>query len=153
MKSDARRHARQQLDERLSVLKAENRFHMPPKGWIRAIRDAIGMSGVQFASRLGIRPQTVQMLERSEAAGSIRIGTLRRAAEALDCTLVYALVPRRSLENTVRQRARTIAIRDLQRIAHSMNLEAQGTGEAMLEDRIERYIRDEIKDRDLWNET
>lgn len=153
MKSDARRHAREQLDERLSVLKPENRFHMPPKGWIRAIRDAIGMSGVQFASRLGVRPQTVQMIERSEAAGSIQIGTLRRAAEALDCTLVYALVPRRSLENTVRQRARTIAIRDLQRIAHSMNLEAQGTGEAMFEDRIERYIRDEIKDRDLWNET
>ena len=34
-----------------------------------------------------------------------------------------------------------------------MNLEAQGTGEAKFEDRIERYIRDEIKDRDLWNET
>lgn len=152
MNRDTRRHSRQRLDERLAVLKPENRFDAPPKGWIRAIREAIGMSGVQLASRLGIRPQTVQTIEISEAAGSIQVDTLRRAAEALDCTLVYALVPKTSLENSVRRRARNIAIRDLQRISHSMRLEAQETGDAKIEDRIEAYIRDEIKDRDLWNE-
>ena len=66
----------------------------PPKGWIRAIRDAVGMTGGQLASRLGIRPQTVAALEKSEAAGSIQLSTLRRVAEAMDCTLVYAkMVP------------------------------------------------------------
>ena len=77
---------------------------------------------------------------------------LRRAVEALDCTLVYALVPNTSLEGAVRERARKIAKRDLDRVAHTMKLEAQGTGDANLEARIEAYIRDVLKERDLWNE-
>lgn len=152
MKNDTRQRARQRLDERLSPLKPEERFQPPPKGWIRAIRDAIGMSGVQLASRLGVRPQTVESIEKSEATGTIQLKTLRRAAEALDCTLVYALVPKDSLEDAVSRRARQIAIRDLRRVAHTMKLEAQGTGNADMEARIQAYIRDAIKDRDLWDE-
>lgn len=152
MKRDARQRARWRLDERLSGLKPEDRFRPPPKGWIRAIRDALGMTGVQLASRLGVRPQTVEAIEKSEASGSIQLSTLRRAAEAMDCTLVYALVPNASLEDAVKQRARKIAIRDLQRVAHTMKLEAQGTGDAGKEARIEAYIRNAIKDRELWNE-
>lgn len=110
------------------------------------------MSGVQLATRLHVRPQTVEALERSEAAGSIQLKTLRRAAEALDCTLVYALVPNSSLEESVRQRARKFAIRDLQRVAHTMKLEAQDTGDADMEARIEAHVRNSIRERDLWNE-
>jgi predicted DNA-binding mobile mystery protein A len=110
------------------------------------------MTGVQFAGRLKIRPQSVEALERSEASGAIQLNTLRRAAEALDCTLVYALVPNGSLESAVRTRARKIAIRDLARVAHTMKLEAQETGSANREARIEAYIRDQLKERDLWKE-
>jgi predicted DNA-binding mobile mystery protein A len=152
MKNDTRQRARQRLDERLLALKPEERFKAPPKGWARAIRDALGMAGVQFAKRLEIRPQSVEALEKSEANGSIQIKTLRRVAEALDCTLVYALVPNTSLEGAVRERARKIAMRDLGRVAHTMKLEAQGTGDANLEARIDAYIRDALKERDLWNE-
>ena len=152
MKNDTRQRARQRLDERLKALKPEDRFRTPPKGWLRAIRDALGMRGVQFARRLGIRPQSVETLEKSEASGSIQLKTLRRAAEALDCTLVYALVPNKSLEEAVRERARKIAVRDLGRVAHTMKLEAQGTGDADMEARIDAYIRDVLKERDLWNE-
>jgi predicted DNA-binding mobile mystery protein A len=152
MKNDTRQRARQRLDERLLALKPEERFKAPPKGWGRAIRDALGMTGVQFARRLGIRPQSVEALEKSEANGSIQLKTLRRAAEALDCTLVYALVPNTSLEGAVRERARKIAIHDLGRVAHTMKLEAQGTGDANLEARIDGYIRDVLKERDLWKE-
>jgi len=152
MKNDTRLRARQRLDERLLALKPEERFRAPPKGWVRAIRDALGMTGVQFAKRLHIRPQSVEALEKSEANGAIQLKTLRRAAEALDCTLVYALVPNTSLEGAVRERARKIAVRDLGRVAHTMKLEAQETGDANLETRIEAYIRDVLKDRDLWNE-
>jgi predicted DNA-binding mobile mystery protein A len=153
MKTHTRQRARQRLDERLSALKPEHRFDPPPKGWIRAIRDAVGMSGVQLASRLGVRPQTVEAIEKSEVAGSVQFNTLRRAAEALDCTVVYALVPNTSLEDAVRQRARKIAIRDLQRVSHTMKLEAQATIDTGMEARIEAYIRDAIKDRDLWDES
>lgn len=152
MKQDMRHRARQRLDERLSALKPEDRFRAPPKGWIRAIRDALGMTGVQLAARMGVRPQTVEAMEKSEAGGSIQLSTLRRAAEAMDCTLVYALVPNTSLESAVNQRARKMAVRDLRRVAHTMKLEAQDTGDAGMEARIEAYIRDKIKDRDLWNE-
>jgi predicted DNA-binding mobile mystery protein A len=150
--NNVRQRARQRLDERLSGLQPTDLFHPPPKGWIRAIRDALGMSGVQLASRLGVRPQTVAAIEKSEATGTVQLSTLRRAAEALDCTLVYALVPRSSLEGAVNRRARQLAIRDLQGIAHTMKLEAQETGDAGMEARIASHIRDSIKDRDLWNE-
>jgi predicted DNA-binding mobile mystery protein A len=152
MKSNSKARARQRLDERLVVLKPTDRFRPPPKGWLRAIRDALGMTGVQFARRLKIRPQSVEALERSEASGAIQLKTLRRAAEALDCTLVYALVPNNSLDGAVHARARKIAIRDLERVAHTMKLEAQETGDANFEARTEAYIRDQLKERDLWNE-
>jgi predicted DNA-binding mobile mystery protein A len=151
MKKELRQRARQRIDERLSGLKPEDRFTPPPKGWIRAIRDALGMTGVQLANRLRVRPQTVDALEKSEASGSIQLGTLRRAAAALDCTLVYALVPNSSLEGAVTARTRRIALRDLERVAHTMKLEAQETGDAGREERIEDYIRS-LEDRRLWDE-
>lgn len=153
MNKDIRRRARQRLDERLGPLRPAALLQPPPKGWIAAIRDALGMTGVQLADRLGIRRQTLNMIERSEASGSIQISTLRRVAEALDCTLVYALVPNQPLEDAVRQRARALALHDLGRVAHSMRLEEQATGDDDLEARIEAYIRDALRDRDLWSKS
>ena len=153
MKNETRKRARTRLDERLEVLRPADRFKAPPKGWVRALRDALGMTGAQLGVRMGIRPQTVETIEKSEAAGTIQLNTLRRAAEALDCTLVYALVPNTSLEAMVNARGRKIAIRELQRVTHTMRLEAQGTDDADLEARIQAYIRDMLSERDLWNET
>lgn len=152
MNTEARKRARERLDERLAPLKPSERFRVPPKGWVRAIRDALGMSGVQYARRLHVRPPSVAALEASEESGAIQLKTLRRAAEALDCTLVYALVPKDSLEGAVRARARKIALRDLGRVAHTMKLEAQETPDGATHERLERYIRDNVKERDLWDE-
>lgn len=151
MKNEQRQQARRRLDDRLAALKPEERFTPPPKGWIRAIRDALGMTGVQLATRMKLRPQTIEALEKSEASGTIQLNSLRRAAAALDCTVVYALVPNDSLEQAVTERARKIAVRDLARVAHTMKLEAQETRDAENQERIEEYIRS-LKDRDLWNE-
>lgn len=153
MKNNLRRRARKALDDRLSSPALENRLHPPHRGWIRAIREALGMTRLQLAARLGVAPQTVATIEKSEAGATIQLGTLRRTAAALDCTLVYALVPNRPLEEAVRQRARAIALRDLGRVAHSMRLEDQATGDADLEERVADYMRDRVRDRDLWNET
>lgn len=144
--------SRQRLDERLKGFNQAELFQVPNKGWLRAVRDALGMSGVQMARRLGVSPQSVDALETSEANGTIKLETLRRAAEALDCRLVYAVVPNTTLENAVMQRARKIAIRELNRVSHTMRLEAQGTGNENMEDRIADYIREHVKDRDIWNE-
>jgi predicted DNA-binding mobile mystery protein A len=152
MKIDMTALARKRLDERLISIKPVDRFRPPPRGWMRAIRDALNMTGVQFAKRLGVRPQSLDVLEKSETNGTIQLNTLARAAEALDCTLVYALVPNSTLEQTIAARARRIAVRDLGRVAHTMKLEAQETGDADLERRIDAYVRDELNARDLWKE-
>src|SRR3546814_3344955 len=106
-----RTRARARLDDRLRSLRPTQRYAVPPRGWLRAIRDALGMSGRQLGKRLGITPQSVAELERSETLGTIQLKTLRRAAEALDCTLVYALVPNAFLAATVEARDRTVARR------------------------------------------
>jgi predicted DNA-binding mobile mystery protein A len=143
--------ARARLDERLASVRRQGDIQPPPKGWIRAIRNALGMSGAQLGKRIGVSAQTVDALERSETAGTLQLKNLRRLAEAMDCTLVYALVPNRPLTQMVNERAREIALHDLSRVAHTMRLEAQETGSEGIEDRIVAYIRDNVSARDLWN--
>jgi len=144
--------ARQRLDARLASAKPIDRLQAPPKGWIRAIRDGLGMSGSQLGKRLGASPQNVDILEKSEVAGTIQLQTLRRVAEALDATLVYALVPNTSLDEMVRRRAEQIARRALKRVSHTMKLEDQETTDRDIQSRIDQYVREELNDRDLWSE-
>ncbi|MBB6125417.1 mobile mystery protein A [Sphingobium subterraneum] len=149
MKATIRNRARGRLDKKFEALRPLDRFAMPPKGWIRAIRDAIGMTGAQLGKRVGNSPQGIVGLERSEAAGTIQLNTLRRAAEAMECVLVYAIVPKTSLADMVNRRAREIAQRALQRVSHSMALEDQQVDRDM-ELRIQTYIETALRDRDLW---
>ena len=116
---------RARLDERFKEMKRAGPFRHPVRGWARAIREALGMSTAQLAARLGIKQPSVIAIEQSEAKGTIELATLRRVAEALDCTLVYALVPNRPLEQIVRERARLFARRRLEPVEHSMLLEDQ----------------------------
>jgi predicted DNA-binding mobile mystery protein A len=144
---------RKHLDARLAPLKPVEQFAPPPRGWIKAVRQALGMSGVQFAKRLGVKPQTVSALEKSENGGSIQIETLRRAAEALDCTLVYALVPKTGLDNNIDQRAKRIAMTNLASAAHTMKLEAQTATNVDRERQIEEYVWKYVTERDVWNKS
>lgn len=144
--------ARASLDARIEPLRPAAQFVAPPKGWIRAIRDAIGMSGVQLARHMEITPQSVVDMEKSEAAATIRLETLRKAANALDCTLVYALIPSTPLEERVNKRARKIALQELGGVAHSMALEDQSVPSDQLEFRIEEFVNNVLFDRDLWND-
>lgn len=141
--------SRDRLDTKLAAIKPIDRFAIPPKGWIRALRDAIGMTGAQLGRRLGMTAQGIVSLERSEANGTIQLNTLRRAAEAMDCVLVYALVPRSSLNEMVDNRARELALQTLRRVSHSMALEDQQV-DRDLEKRVQTYIETALRDRDLW---
>jgi predicted DNA-binding mobile mystery protein A len=96
--------------------------------------------------------QGVGKLEASEADGSIRLQTLRRAAEGLDCTLVYALVPNSSLEEIIDQRANEVARRDVKRVHHTMLLEDQRGGEED-EERLVRQLAAQAKQSSsLWRD-
>ena len=96
---------------------------LPPRGWIRAIRDAMGMTAEQLAERMGVTRQAVTQLERSEAQGTVTLASLRRAAEALGCSVQYVLVPEEPLEQRVTERARAQARELLSEVEHTMALE------------------------------
>lgn len=148
--SIARKLGRKRLDERLSPFMAVKNLQSPPKGWVRAIRDALGMSSLQLAKRMGVSPQAITGLEQSEALGTIRLNTLRRVAEGLDATLVYAIVPNTTLEKMVDNKARRIARAAVESVDHSMRLEGQETGADTLEEAVALYLEG-LRDRDLWD--
>jgi predicted DNA-binding mobile mystery protein A len=101
----------------------------PRGGWIRAIREGLGMSATQLAARLGVIRQSVEAYERSEAAGKITLESLNKVAEAMNCRLIYALVPAKPLEEMQRDRAKKIADALLNPVAHTMKLEDQAMSE------------------------
>lgn len=117
--------SRVRLDERYKKIGPVEKYRAPSRGWIKAIREALGMSTAQLAKRLSVRQPSVVNLERSEEKGSIELATLRRVAEALDCRLVYALVPNQPLETTIRERAGAFVRRRRQPVEHTMLLEDQ----------------------------
>lgn len=119
------RQAREALDRRLQPMGPVSRYAPPPRGWIRAIRDALGMPAADLARRMGVTGATVRALEKSEITGGIRLSSLRRAAEAMDCTLVYAFIPNRGLEATVREQAKKALERQAWRVHQTMLLEDQ----------------------------
>ncbi len=108
------------------------------------------MSTAQLAKRLRIKQPSVIALEKSEAKGTIELATLRRVAEALDCSLVYALVPKKPLEAIVRGRARTFARRRLEAIEHSMMLENQKVRRKNPEAGLDELVR-ETNPRLFWD--
>ena len=136
---------RQQLDARLETLRPLRDFPLPPRGWIRALRDALGMSGRQLADRLGVTKQREARIEKDEMEGALSLKTLRRVAEALDCVFVYGLVPRTSLEGIVRDRAQRVARERIEQANQTMQLEDQGLSEeekrAALEEMAEDLVR------------
>jgi predicted DNA-binding mobile mystery protein A len=142
--------SRSHLDKRFKEIGAVTRFMPPVRGWIKAIREALGMSTAQLAKRLRIKQPSVIALEKSEAKGTIELATLRRVAEALDCTLVYALVPKKPLESVVRGRARSLVRRRLEAVEHSMLLENQKVRRKNPEAGLDEYVR-ETNPRLFWD--
>lgn len=144
--------ARQHLDAVYKDIRPIGRQRPPVRGWIRTVREALGMSSAQLAKRMGIRQPTVSEMEQSELRGTIQLETLRRAAQAMDCTVVYALVPNRSLEITLHEQARRVAARRLRPIEHSMLLEQQEVPRKAFKKRLDA-LASEVNPRTLWNET
>ena len=154
MRAQGRASARKYLDKRLNPLMNAEAFARPPRGWVKAIREALGMTTAQLAKRLGISQPSAVGLEKAEAAKVITLETLERAARALDCTLVYALVPRKPLETIVRERAREKARERLRTISHSMSLEDQRVHEEDEHEQLERLAQKLLEGPGsaLWDE-
>jgi len=110
------------------------------------------MSSAELAARMGIIQQTVPDLERSELHDTIKLETLQRAADALDCDLAYVLLPRTSLEEAVKTQARRKASRHLSPVAHHSRLEDQSVSDDAAEAELDEFAAQFIDRRGLWSD-
>jgi len=140
MRAQDRAMARRQLDKRLNTIRGSS-FARPPRGWVKAIREALGMTTRQLAKRIGVVQSRAVDIEKAEVTGSITLESLERAARALDCELVYALVPRKPLETVIEERATNLAKSRVKAARHSMALEDQSLDEADEREQIRQFAK------------
>jgi predicted DNA-binding mobile mystery protein A len=145
--------ARKQLERRLAPLR-EMRLVAPPKGWIKAIRESLGMTARQLAARMGVGLSRIPVIEEAEVTGSTTLKTLRQAAAAMNCAFVYAFVPIEPLDDMLRERAMEKARKDVSRLDHTMRLENQALLKSDLDAEQQRTVDLILSGslRGLWDE-
>lgn len=145
---------RQQLDRKIYPFSSLQQTIVPPSGWIKAVRNALGMSLEQLGGKLGVSRQAVRQIEEREREGSVTIQTLREVAQALDMKLVYGFVPNDgSLEALVEKKARELATQIVARASQTMKLEDQENTKERLKQAIDERTR-ELKNempKMLWD--
>jgi predicted DNA-binding mobile mystery protein A len=142
------------LDKRFHLLRPLVANPRPPKGWLRAVRDALGMTTGQLARRLGVSQPRVVQLEKAEIDGSLTLNTLERVAAALGCRFVYAIIPEHSLAETVQAQAKSVADRRFSAVEHTMSLENQAVQSKTARDEQRRQLLDDLLRHParLWDE-
>jgi predicted DNA-binding mobile mystery protein A len=129
----------QQLNSKMLGFASLKQVAMPPTGWIKAIRTAIGMSMQQLGNKLNVSKQGIMDIEKREQDGSVTIKSLREIARAMDMQLVYGFVPNDgSLDTLIEKRATELATQIVMRTANTMKLEDQANSKK----RIETAIRE-----------
>lgn len=143
---------RAQLDRFFDRSEEVLKYSMPKKGWIKEIREALGMSMNDLAERLNTQKQRIERMERDEVYGKVKVDTLRKVAEAMNCELVYFIVPKSSLQETIEKQARMTATEIASHVDTAMKLEMQGipvtSHEQMIEDLTHQLVFD--NDRRIW---
>jgi predicted DNA-binding mobile mystery protein A len=141
-----------QMDSTLGKLRDAHLPSPPSIGWVKAIRESLGMSASTLARKLGVTPHSIFKLEKAEASEKITLATLRKLANVLDCELQYTLVPRKPLEELLEDRAISLALERLRPISHSMGLEDQAVEKSASKKQLQLLAK-EILDgprRNLW---
>lgn len=142
-----------QLDKALKPYQALRQRQAPDKGWIRTIRETLGMSLRQLAERADLSKTSVTNAEQTERRGTVQLETLQKLADAMDCDLVYALVPRQSLKKTIHAQATRIARTIVGRVSESMELEDQAVPDEDARRQIDEMIEELLRNRprDFWD--
>jgi predicted DNA-binding mobile mystery protein A len=142
-----------QLERRFKAWELVRQSPAPKIGWVRLIRKGLGIT-TQLAKRLKVHRSRVIKIEQAELGGAITLHTLKGIAEVLDCDLVYALVPREPLGVILQNQARKIALKKVQKVAHSMALEDQSVGQKYQEEQVKKLTEELLSGatRHLWNE-
>ena len=142
-----------QLDKNLSRYKSLQK-PTTEYGWIREIRRTLGMTTKQLATRIGVSQPTVVELEANEAKGTITLKSLSKAADAMNCTVVYAIVPKSSLEETLREQISNRAKERVKHVSHTMRLEAQESGRERESDELNEIFHRMLINppRNVWED-
>lgn len=148
---DAIRH----LDKRFEELRPLLAAPRPPKGWVRAVRDSLGMTTKQLALRMGVAQPRITELEKAEVTGAITLNSLERAAEALGCRVAYVLLPDELLTKRVEEQANRVAERQWARTQQTMMLENQAVEDPTAHKEMIQKLVEELylKPARLWDET
>lgn len=142
----------QQLDRRLKAFQTNS--YPINGGWIRNLREALGMSLKQLSSRLKITPQSLLEIERAEVEGRITVTTLRKVAKALGAEVRIAVIPDRPLSEILRDQAKKVATKLVKQTQTQMSLEDQPNSEEFIKQEIENLTEELIRkaDRRIWDE-
>jgi predicted DNA-binding mobile mystery protein A len=128
----------QQLNNKMLGFASLNQVAVPPTGWIKAIRTALGMSGQQLGNKLSVTKQGILDFEKREQDGSITIKALKEIGRAMDLQLVYGFVPNDgSLDALIEKRAQELATKIVLRTSNTMKLEDQGNSKKRIDKAIE----------------
>jgi predicted DNA-binding mobile mystery protein A len=140
MREDYREMWREQLAKSLTAFEKAKQEPRPHRGWLRAVREALGLTLQKVAVKAGTSKQHIEKLEKAEADDRISIRGLRRVAEAMDCELVYAIIPKSgTIQELAERPLRSEVTRHMIAAEKSMALENQATGN------LEKKIEDELR--------
>ena len=148
-----RKVVREQLDKRIESLKVFLSSGMPQQGWIKTIREALGLSARQLGKKAGFDQSRISRLENAEKNGNLKVSSLEKIAKGLNMRFVYGFVPEESLEQMVRAQAERIALKRLKTLNITMRLEKQELSseeqKKALKDMIEKILVEQPKD--FWD--
>jgi predicted DNA-binding mobile mystery protein A len=130
----------QYINEISSALRELKPMLAPRSGWIKTIREALGMTSTQLAHRLETSPSRITRIEDDELRHALTLETLQNVAQALECDLVYALVPKQNIADILKERALTIAKSRLQRLQNTMALEDQALDSEQFRMTLEHHV-------------
>ena len=135
------------LDKKTSELKSVNNIVPRGSGWINTVREAIGMTASQLAVRLGVTQPRITKMESNE--DNLKLSTMKKAAEAMNCEFVYYFKPKTTFQNLVEEQAQKKAAEILKTVNVNMALEDQeiSTDEAV-KDFADDLINTKIKQ--IW---
>lgn len=144
---------REQVQESLDLFKELAKKPIPKKGWIRTIREALGMSSYVLADRLECSRANITAIEQREKKGTISLETLEQVAQAMNCKLVYCILPLESLDKTLEAQAKMIAKKKVKIINHSMTLEKQGLNPKQLQRQEDDLVQELLRGnpKRLWD--
>ncbi|WP_413853348.1 helix-turn-helix domain-containing protein [Candidatus Ruminimicrobium bovinum] len=125
------------------------RIEKPLQGWIKTIRELLGMTSVQFSKKLKISQPRLAVIEKNEK--NLKLSTMKKIADELNCDFVYALVPRENVNDIIYNRAKQKALNIVTKVNNNMSLENQlSDNKEILEDTIEYLLSK--KAAKIWDE-